>query len=55
MRNRLRDAILVITVTGALFATGSAFYDTGRRLPPPPKVQSTPTTTELSPELRQLP
>lgn len=54
MRHRLRDAILVITVSGALFATGAAFYDTGRRLPPPPEVRSTPTT-QLGPDLRQLP
>lgn len=53
MRDRLRDAILIITVSGALFATGAAFYDAGRRLPPPPEVRPTPTT-QVAPDLEQL-
>jgi hypothetical protein len=42
MRARLRDAILAVTVSGALIATGSALYGLGRRLPPPPAVRFTP-------------
>lgn len=42
MHSRIRDAILVATVGTALIVTGSAFYDLGRRLPPPPEVRPTP-------------
>jgi hypothetical protein len=42
MQNRLRDAILIVTVVVALFVTGSALYGLGRRLPPPPDVRPTP-------------
>jgi hypothetical protein len=44
MQNRLRDAILIVTVIVALFVTGSALYGLGRRLPPPPEVRPTPVT-----------
>ena len=42
MRSHLRDAILALIVGASLFATGSAFFDLGRRLPPPPEVRPTP-------------
>ncbi|HEV3362907.1 MAG TPA: hypothetical protein VG795_01990 [Acidimicrobiia bacterium] len=43
MQSRIRDAILIAIVVTALILTGSAFYDLGRRLPPPPEVRPTPT------------
>ncbi len=42
MTNHLRDAILTLIVLASLFATGSAIFGLGRRLPPPPEVRSTP-------------
>ena len=42
MTNHVRDAILALIVLTSLFAAGSAFFDLGRRLPPPPDVRSTP-------------
>ena len=42
MRDHIRDAFLIATVTTSLIATGSALFGLGRRLPPPPEVHSTP-------------
>ncbi len=46
---RLRDAILIVFVVGALVATGWAFLDLGRRLPDPPPVHQGPVPEETAP------
>lgn len=42
MTSHVRDAVLILIVLASLFATGSAIFGVGRRLPPPPEVRSTP-------------
>jgi hypothetical protein len=42
MESRIRDAFLIAIVVTALVMTGAAFFDLGRRLPPPPEVRPTP-------------
>ncbi len=42
-RDRIRDALLALTVGASLIGTGWAFYDPGAT-PPPPKVSTAPTS-----------
>ena len=53
MRIRLRDAVLALIVGASLFATGSAIFGLGRRLPPPPEVRSTPAP-QTAPDAQHL-
>lgn len=43
IQDRIRDAILVVTVGASLFATGWAFHDPGD-VPSPPKTGTESTT-----------
>lgn len=50
MAQRLRDAILIVAVCGALVATGWAIYGLGRRLPDPPPVRHPTVTIPTTPD-----